>query len=37
MASLQKIVTDLQASQKQTSDDLKKKADTPPAKDAGSK
>ena len=31
--SLQKTVTDLQASQKQMADDLKKKADAPPAKD----
>ena len=31
--SLQKMVADLQAAQKQTTDDLKKKADAPPAKD----
>jgi prefoldin subunit 5 len=35
-ASLQKTVNDLQAGQKQMAEDLKKKADTPPAKDAGS-
>jgi TolA-binding protein len=32
-ASLQKTVNDLQASQKQIADDLKKKADAPPAKE----
>jgi hypothetical protein len=31
---LQKLVDDLQAAQKKTADDLKKKADAPPAKDA---
>ena len=35
-ASLQKTVNDLQAGQKQITDDLKKKADATPAKDAGS-
>jgi TolA-binding protein len=35
-ASLQKTVNDLQATQKQIADDLKKKADAPPAKDAAS-
>src|SRR5215831_4166439 len=35
-ASLQKTVNDLQAGQKQMADDLKKKADASPAKDAGS-
>jgi TolA-binding protein len=35
-ASLQKTVNDLQAAQKQTTEDLKKKADAMPAKDAGS-
>jgi len=34
-ASLQKTVNDLQAAQKQMADDLKKKADAPPAKDPG--
>jgi hypothetical protein len=34
LASLQKIVDDLQAAQKKTAEDLKKKADAPPAKDA---
>ena len=34
IASLQKIVDDLQAAQKKTAEDLTKKADTPPAKDA---
>jgi len=34
-ASLQKTVNDLQTSQKQMADDLKKKADAPAAKDAG--
>ena len=33
IASLQKIVDDLQAAQKKTAEDLKKKADAPPAKD----
>jgi prefoldin subunit 5 len=33
-ASLQKTVNDLQAGQKQMADDLKKKADAAPAKDA---
>src|ERR1700751_3632746 len=32
---LQKVVADLQAAQKQTAEDLKKKADTPPAKEGG--
>ena len=32
-ASLQKVVADLLAAQKQTADDLKKKADVAPAKD----
>jgi hypothetical protein len=32
--SLQKLVDDLQAAQKKTAEDLKKKADAPPAKDA---
>jgi prefoldin subunit 5 len=35
-ASLQKTVNDLQAGQRQMADDLKKKADAPPAKDASS-
>ncbi|SRR5579871_3577256 len=35
-ASLQKTVNDLQAGQKQMAEDLKKKTDVPPAKDAGS-
>ncbi len=34
LASLQKIVDDLQSSQKKTAEDLKKKADVPAAKDA---
>jgi uncharacterized protein HemX len=34
LVSLQKVVDDLQAAQKKTADDLKKKADTPPAKDS---
>ena len=34
-ASLQKTVNDLQAAQKQMADDLKKKADATPVKDAG--
>jgi prefoldin subunit 5 len=34
-ASLQKTVNDLQAGQKQMAEDLRKKADGPPAKDAG--
>ena len=34
VAGLQKIVDDLQAVQKKAADDLKKKADTTPAKDA---
>ncbi|GIQ77920.1 hypothetical protein [Bradyrhizobium sp. RD5-C2] len=34
VASLQKLVTDLQAAQVKLTDDLKKKADAPPAKDA---
>jgi prefoldin subunit 5 len=34
LASLQKIVDDVQAAQKKTAEDLKKKADAPPAKDA---
>ncbi len=33
VASLQKTVADLQAAQKQVTDDLKKKADAPPAKE----
>ena len=33
VVSLQKMVSDLQAAQKQTADDIKKKADAPPAKD----
>jgi hypothetical protein len=32
-AALQKIVDDLQAAQKKTAEDLKKKADAPPARD----
>ena len=32
--SLQKLVDDLQTAQKKTAEDLKKKADAPPAKDA---
>ena len=35
VAGLQKVVADLQAAQKQTADDLKKKLDTPPAKEGG--
>ena len=34
VASLQKIVDELQAAQKKMAEDLKKKADAPPAKDA---
>jgi uncharacterized protein HemX len=34
LASLQKTVNELQVGQKQMADDLKKKADAPPAKDA---
>ena len=34
LASLQKIVDDLQTAQKRTAEDLKKKVDAPPAKDA---
>jgi hypothetical protein len=34
VAALQKVVDDLQAAQKKTAEDLKKKADVPPAKDA---
>ena len=34
VASLQKLVTDLQAVQLKLTEDLKKKADAPPAKDA---
>jgi len=34
VASLQKIVDDLQAAQKKAAEDLKKKAETPPAKDS---
>jgi hypothetical protein len=34
VTSLQKLVDDLQAAQKKTAEDLKKKADAPPAKDA---
>ena len=33
VSGLQKVVADLQAAQKQLADDLKKKADAPPAKD----
>ncbi|MEH2562704.1 hypothetical protein [Bradyrhizobium sp. AZCC 2289] len=33
LATLQKIVDDLQAAQKKTAEDLKKKADAPPVKD----
>jgi hypothetical protein len=33
VAGLQKVVADLQAAQKQMADDLKKKADAPPAKE----
>jgi len=33
VVSLQKMVSDLQAAQKQTADDIKKKADAPPPKD----
>jgi hypothetical protein len=35
VAGLQKMVADLQAAQKQTAEDLKKKADAPPAKESG--
>jgi hypothetical protein len=35
VASLQKLVADLQATQNRTVEDLKKKADVPAAKDAG--
>jgi len=34
VAGLQKLVADLQAAQKQTADEQKKKADTPPAREA---
>lgn len=34
LVSLQKMIGDLQAAQKQLSDDLKKKADVPPPKDS---
>jgi prefoldin subunit 5 len=34
LVSLQKMVADLQAAQKQLSDDLKKKADAPPPKES---
>jgi prefoldin subunit 5 len=34
LVSLQKLVADLQAAQKQLSDDMKKKADAPPSKDS---
>ena len=34
VATLQKLVTDLQAAQVKLTEDLKKKADAPPAKDA---
>src|SRR5579872_7576449 len=34
VAGLQKMVADLQAAQRQTADDLRKKADAPAAKDA---
>src|ERR1700676_60492 len=34
VAGLQKIVDDLQAAQKKTAEDVKKKADAPPAKDS---
>jgi prefoldin subunit 5 len=35
VASLQKVVADLQTAQKQTAEDLKKKADATPAKEGG--
>jgi hypothetical protein len=35
LVSLQKMIADLQAAQKQMADDIKKKADAPPAKDGG--
>jgi len=35
VAGLQKLVADLQVAQKQTAEDLKKKADAPPAKEGG--
>ena len=35
VAGLQKVVADLQAAQKQTAEDVKKKADAPPAKESG--
>ena len=35
VAGLQKVIADLQAAQKQTADDLKKKADAPLAKEGG--
>jgi prefoldin subunit 5 len=35
VASLQKIVDDLQTAQKKAADDLKKKADAPPVKNGG--
>ena len=35
VTGLQKVVADLQAAQKQTADDLKKKLDTPSAKEGG--
>ncbi len=34
VVSLQKLVDDVQAAQKRTAEDVKKKADVPPAKDA---
>ena len=37
VVGLMKTVADLQAAQKKTDEDLKKKADAPPAKDAGTK
>ena len=35
VAGLQKVVADLQSAQKQTAEDLKKKADATPAKESG--
>ena len=35
LVSLQKVIADLQAAQKQMADDIKKKADAPPAKESG--
>ena len=37
VAALQKVVDDLQTAQKKTAEDLKKKVDAPPAKDAPAK